>query len=295
MNSGMQAVASSVSERKRRKKIHISQIVLVFITLVFLVLTLYPFFMMLVRSVKSLPQEMTEPNTITFPFQWANFSEAWVQIDDAILRTFGIVILITVGLLLVASLAAYGLSRYRIPGKGVIVIAFLAVMMVPSSLTLIPQYQLVVVNYGMAGSWMGIIFPTIAGALPMAIFLIRTFFMGLPNEIYEAATIDGCSNLRMYFSIALPLSLPILATQGLLTFMSSYNDFLWPYLIMQSSEQYTISALLVRLTRTAATTQNGYMGVTIAGYVLASIPLLVLFVICNKQFVKGITSGSFKM
>lgn len=280
---------------KKRKKVGALQYILVAVIAVCLVLTLYPLFMMLIRSVKSLPQEMSKPNSITFPFCWSNFAEAWNNIYAAILRTLAIVLLITLLLLLVSSFAAYGLTRYRLPAKEWIIIAFLAVMMVPSSLTLIPQYQLVVVNYGLAGTWAGIILPTVAGSVPMAVFLIRTFFDGLPSEIYEAATIDGCGRFRMYFIIALPLSLPILATQGLLIFMSAYNDFLWPYLIMQSSEKYTVSALLVTLTRAAATTQNGYMGITIAGYVIAGAPLFLLFFLCNKQFVKGIMSGSFKM
>ncbi len=280
---------------KRKKKVGVAQWILIGVIAVCLVLTLYPLFMMLIRSVKSLPQEMHNPNFITFPFYFSNFKVAWQSIYASILRTLAIVVLITLLLLIVSSFAAYGLTRYRLPAKEWIVIAFLAVMMVPSSLTLIPQYQLVVVNYGLAGTWSGIILPTVAGSVPMAVFLIRTFFDGLPNEVYEAATIDGCGKFRMYFVIALPLSLPILATQGLLIFMSAYNDFLWPYLIMQSSEKYTVSALLVTLTRAAATTQNGYMGVTIAGYVIASVPLFLLFFFCNKQFVKGIMSGSFKM
>lgn len=171
---------------------------------------------------------------------------------------------------------------------------FLAVMMIPSVLTLIPQYQLVSVSYGLQNNYFGVILPAAAGAVPMAVFLIRTFFDGLPQDIFEAGVIDGCSNLRMYFAIALPLSLPILATQGLLTFMSSYNDYLWPLLILRDEEMRTTSVILKSLTDTLYNETNS-MNVAIAGYVLASLPMIILYALCSKQFVKGLTSGSFKM
>ena len=280
--------------RLNRHKIGFAQIVLIIFVVFFLFLTLYPLLIMLIKSVKSPQQEILNPNWLTFPFRFENYSEAWFYIDYTFVNTFVVSVGTTLLLLVVSSMASYGITRYRIPFKGAIIVMFLAVMMIPSVLTLIPQYQLVSVSYGLQNNYFGVILPAVAGAVPMAVFLIRTFFDGLPQDIFEAGVIDGCSNLRMYFAIALPLSLPILATQGLLTFMSSYNDYLWPLLILRDEEMRTTSVILKSLTDTLYNETNS-MNVAIAGYVLASLPMIILYALCSKQFVKGLTSGSFKM
>ncbi len=279
---------------KKRRHISVAQLILAIVVIFFLFLTLYPLLIMLIKSVKSPQQELLSPNWITFPFRWENYSEAWYYIDYTFANTFIISFGTTALLLVVSSMASYGITRYRIPFKGAIVVMFLAVMMIPGVLTLIPQYQLVSVSYNLQSNYLGVILPTAAGAVPMAVFLIRTFFDGLPGDIFEAGVIDGCSNLRMYFCIALPLSLPILATQGLLTFMASYNDYLWPLLILRAENMKTTSVILKSLTDTLYNETNS-MNVAIAGYVLASLPMIILYAFCSKQFVKGLTSGSFKM
>ena len=278
----------------KRRKVSVPQVILIVVLFFFLILTLFPLFMMLVKSVKSPKQEVESPFWFTFPFRWANFPEAWNYIDYTLLNTFIISISITVLVLLLCSMASYGYTRYKIPAKGFVLMLFLALLMIPGVLTLIPQYQLVAVDYGMMNSYLGVILPTVAGAVPMGFFLIKTFFEGMPNDVFEAGVIDGASNFSMYFRIALPLALPILATQGLMTFMGAYNDYLWPLLILREERMKTTSIVLKSVTDTLFNETNS-MAVAIAGYVIASVPMFLIFALCSKQFVKGLTSGAFKM
>ena len=271
-----------------------AQIVLVVVCFFFLILTLFPIYVMVVKSFKSPMQEVMNPFGISFPFRWANYAEAWGYIDYTLLNTFVITIAITALVLVLSSMASFGFTRFQMPGKNVLFLMFLAILMIPGVLTLIPQYKLVALDYGLINTRWGVILPTVAGALPMSIFLIKTFFEGMPNDVFEAATIDGASSLRLYFSIAVQLSLPILATQGLMTFMSAYNDYLWPLLILRDEGVKTTAIVLKDLTTTLFNETNS-MSVAIAGYVIACLPMFIIFAFCSKQFVKGLTSGAFKM
>lgn len=278
----------------KRKKIDLPQLVLVLIVLFFLVLTLFPIYVMLVKSVKSPSQEVMNPFGVSFPFRWKNYGEAWGYIDYTLANTFLITVSITVLVLLISSMASFGFTRFSMPGKNVLFMMFLAILMIPGVLTLIPQYKLVALDYNLINSRWGVILPTVAGALPMSIFLIKTFFEGMPVDVFEAAKLDGASSFRLYLSISLPLSLPILATQGLMTFMSAYNDYLWPLLILRSESVKTTAIVLKDLTTTLFNETNS-MSVAIAGYALACLPMFLIFAFCSKQFVKGMTSGAFKM
>lgn len=280
--------------RPARKKIRVSQIVLFIVILFFLVLTLVPLGMMLIKSVKSPTQDVVAPFWLSFPFRWRNFAEAWKYIDYTLLNTFIIAFAVTFLLLLIGAMASYGMTRYRLPCKNFVLMLFLALLMIPGVLTLIPQYQLVAVTYNMMNTRMGVILPTVAGSIPMAVFLIKTFMESLPKDLYEAGLIDGASNLRMFFIITLPLSIPILVTQGIMTFMGTYNDYLWPLLILRQDSLKTTSVILKSLTDTLFNETNS-MTVAIAGYTIASLPMILIFAVSSKQFVKGLTSGAIKM
>lgn len=277
-----------------KRKINVPQIILVAVVIFFAILTLFPIYVMLVKSLKSPRQDVLNPFGITFPFRWENYSEAWGYISGTMLNTFIIAIGVTLGVLIVCGAAAYGFSLFKMQGKNVIFMFFLAILMIPGVLTLIPQYQLVGMDYGMLDSFWGVILPTVAGAIPMGTLLIKTFFDGLPRDVFEAGEMDGANGFIMFFVVALPLAMPILATQGLMSFMGAYNDYLWPSLILKKESLKTTSVILKNLTNTLFTETNS-MCVSIAGYVLASLPMFVIFACCSKQFVKGLTSGSFKM
>lgn len=200
----------------------------------------------------------------------------------------------TFGVLLVCSCASYAFVRYKFPFKNVLFIIILSFMMVPGILTLIPQYQMVLNVFNLKNSYFGVILPAIAGAVPMGIFLLNTFFSGLPKDLFEAAELDGASKFRQYLIVALPLSVPILATLGIMQLLSAWNDLLWPQLILQDERMHTITIGLAPFTESY---YNDFLslGVPFAGYVIVSIPLLVIFFFASKQFIRGLTSGAFKM
>jgi ABC-type glycerol-3-phosphate transport system permease component len=128
----------------------------------------------------------------------------------------------------------------------------------------------------------------------MGMLLLRTFFNGLPGGLFEAADLDGANGLTKYFLIALPLSLPIMATLGLTSFLNSWNDLIWPQLILRRDELQTISVAMNSFTTNYYTTTHSY-AVPLAGYVIVSAPLILVFSFTSKQFMAGLTSGAFKM
>lgn len=269
------------------------QIISHIIIIILLFLSLYPLILMLIKSVKTIDQEIHHGFALTFPFNWSNYSLAWKYVSGYILNTFLISILNTVGILLATSTMAYGFTRYDFKGKNTLFMAVLALTMIPGILTLIPQFCMVK-NFNMINTRLGVILPTIAGALPMGVLLLRTFFNGLPGGLFEAASLDGANSFEMFFMIAVPLSVPILATLGLTSFLGSWNDLIWPQLILRRDNLQTITIAMTSFTTNYYNTTHSY-AVPMAGYVIVSAPLLILFAFTSKQFIAGLTSGAFKM
>lgn len=269
------------------------QIISHVVIIILLFLSLYPLILMLIKSVKTIDQEIHHGFALTFPFNWSNYSLAWKYVSGYILNTFLISIINTFGILLATSTMAYGFTRYEFKGKNALFMAVLALTMIPGILTLIPQYCMVK-NFNMINTRLGVILPTIAGSLPMGVLLLRTFFNGLPGGLFEAASLDGASSLEMFFMIAVPLSVPILATLGLTSFLGSWNDLIWPQLILRRDNLQTITIAMTSFTTNYYNTTHSY-AVPMAGYVIVSAPLLILFAFTSKQFIAGLTSGAFKM
>lgn len=269
------------------------QIISHIVIIILLFLSLYPLILMLIKSVKTIDQEIHHGFALTFPFNWSNYSLSWKYVSGYILNTFLISILNTVGILLATSTMAYGFTRYDFRGKNSLFMAVLALTMIPGILTLIPQFCMVK-NFNMINTRLGVILPTIAGALPMGVLLLRTFFNGLPGGLFEAASLDGANSFEMFFMIAVPLSVPILATLGLTSFLGSWNDLIWPQLILRRDNLQTITIAMTSFTTNYYNTTHSY-AVPMAGYVIVSAPLLILFAFTSKQFIAGLTSGAFKM
>lgn len=280
--------------RRAKATAKIKQGILHLCILILLFFAVVPIYFLLIKSVKSPEQDTLDPFSITFPFLWDNYSLAWLFVKDYIMNTVIIALCQTLGTLLVCSFASYAFIRYKFPFKNVLFMIILAFMMVPGVLTLIPQYRMVLVAFGLVNNYIGVILPAIAGAIPMGVFLLNTFFSGLPKDLFEAAELDGASRIRQYFVVAIPLSVPILSTLGIMQLMSAWNDLLWPSLILQDEKMHTITIGLQPFTTSYTETYLSY-GVPFAGYVIVSIPLLVIFFFASKQFIRGLTSGAFKM
>ena len=264
------------------------------IILVLLILVLIPLYFLILKSFKTPTQETESPFGWTFPLFWENYSLGWEFVKGYISNTIIIALCQTFGSLLICSAASYAFIRYKFPGKDVLFMIILAFMMIPGTLTLIPQYQMVMNAFNLANNYAGVFLPAIAGSIPMGEFMQKTIFSGIPNDLFEAAELDGASRLRQYFTVALPLSVPILATLGIMQLLSAWNDLLWPQLILTDETMHTIT---VGLAPFSESYYNQYlsMGVPFAGYVIVSLPLLIIFFFASKQFISGLTSGAFKM
>lgn len=284
---------SMKKQMPKRRKFSISQAVLHLVVCILLFLSLYPIYMMLIKSVKTIDQEIHTGFKLSFPFHFKNYSLAWQLVNSYILNTFLIATITTVGILLVCSLMAYGFTKYEFAGKNVFFMMVLAIMMIPSILTIIPQY-IMVKEFNMVNERIGVILPTIASAIPMGMLLLNTFFKGLPQGLFEAADLDGANGFKKYYLIALPLSLPIMATLGLTSFLNAWNDLIWPQLILRRDELQTISVAMNSFTTNYYRTTHSY-AVPLAGYVIVSLPLILVFSFTAKQFMAGLTSGAFKM
>lgn len=195
--------------------------------------------------------------------------------------------LVTIGNVIVNTLAGYAFARFKFPFRGILFYVFLAIMMIPGQVVLVPVYMLLA-NWGWIDTYQGLIIPFLMS--PFMIFLARQFFLGMPKELEEAAQVDGMSKWGIFFKIFLPLSKPLMATQIIFTFQGNWNAFLWPVLLGTSPEMYTLPVGL----NSFYGQYNAYWNQVLAGVILLTLPMILIFLIFQKQFVKGISSTGIK-
>lgn len=280
---------------KKRKKITISQIVILSLLILLAFFCLFPFYLMIIKSFKGFMQEVESPLIPTFPLDFDNYAYAWDEISGSILNSIwvaGAEVFVSVVL---SACGAYAFARYEFKGKNLIYSLFLAMMMIPSVLTLTTKYVMVASTFGMFGTNMGIILPQAAGLVPFGILLLRGFFDGIPKDLFDAADIDGAGSIKQFFNVCLPLGKPIIITLVLMNLMTCWNDYLWPMIMLgNKADMYTIPVMLNTFTTEYYKTELFY-GAPLAGSVLVSAPILILFSLMSKQFIAGMTSGALKM
>jgi multiple sugar transport system permease protein/raffinose/stachyose/melibiose transport system permease protein len=254
------------------------------------ILTYFPFYFMLITSLKT-PSQMThffwQP---TLPPQWRNYLVAWWQLTGYFLNTVTVTTISVGAILLVSSMSAFAFARYRFPGRQFLFMLVLVLLMVPSILTLVPRFVWVK-QLGLLNTHWALILPYTAHGQVFAIYLMRSYFEGLPVELFEAAKVDGARMYQIYLLIALPLCTPILSIVAIMNTLSAWNDYIWPLVTLTDNSKRTITVGLLYF---QGMFQTNY-GPLFAGYVLASLPLLILFVFTMRPFVSGLTSGAIKM
>jgi multiple sugar transport system permease protein len=190
-------------------------------------------------------------------------------------------------IVLTASMAAYALARMEFPGKRLITALVIATIFIPPIVLLIPNY-VIVAELGWLDSLTAVIVPGVGGAF--GVFFLRQFFVSLPRELEEAALLDGASRFQIFYKVILPLSKPALATLALLSFLTNWNDFLWPLYVLFSPERLTIQPGLSTM-QSAFTTD--YATIMVGG-VVASVPVLILFVIAQRFIIEGVSRSGLK-
>jgi multiple sugar transport system permease protein len=197
--------------------------------------------------------------------------------------------MVVVGNVVAAAAAGYALAKLDFAGKRLAFGAVLAALMVPFSATFVPQF-VVTVGLGLVDTLQGIALPSLV--LPVSVFIVRQFAGGIPDELLEAARIDGAGEMRIFLRIFLPLAGPALATVTIMSFLASWNNFIWPLIVAQEKASYTLPVGLAA-TSQAAQNVTDY-GLVLAGAVVVMLPVLILFVLLQRYFVQGITGTGLK-
>jgi ABC-type glycerol-3-phosphate transport system permease component len=255
------------------------------------IFTFYPLIFTVFTSFKDNNQFFTTFWGPAFPLHFGNYADAWRQLYPVLLNTVFVGVVSAGGMVFLASLSAYVFARHRFPGSDAIFFAIIALLMIPGVLTLIPLF-LLVKDLGLLNTFWALILPYIAGGQAFAIFVLRSFIAGQPEEIFESARIDGADEFTIYRRIALPMAKPILGTLTILALLSTWNDYIWPSVTLRNPELWTISLKLVSFSSQWANLQQ--YGPMFAGYVIASIPLLILFMFTMRLFIEGLASGAIK-
>jgi len=251
---------------------------------------LVPLVWMVVISLETKTQAQSFPPVLVpSSLHFNNYSDTWntVPFGDFFLNSALYSLATVAGNLLFCSLAAYAFARIRFFGSNVLFVVLLATLMVPFQVLLIPTF-LIVKKLGMVDSVGGLIMPNLCSAF--GIFMLRQFFRTLPIELEEAARIDGTSRLGILFKIVLPLSKPALATLAIIQFMWSWNDFLWPLIIIDSASHAPLQLGLSTLQGAHATEWNLLM----AGTVMSQIPMLAAFLFAQRWFVRSVAFTGIK-
>jgi len=258
----------------------------------FAVVILYPFVLMVSGSLKSQTAFLANPVSLPTTFDLSNYQFAW---NEAHIPKFAFNSLIvatgTVFLTLVSgSMAAFALSRIRFRGRIWIYSAFVALLTIPVQIYIIPLYVLVVRAH-LSNSLFGLILPYTAGSLPLAIFLLKTYFDQLPSELMDAARLDGCDNRMILLKVVLPLSRPVLSTVTIFTFVQSWNEFFLALVFIHDPDLQTLPLGLQAFFVNQYETQFPQLFATLA---LSIAPVVMVYLFLQKQFIAGLTAGAVK-
>ena len=261
------------------------------ILIIGLVLMIGPFVWMLLGSFKPQAEFLRIPPT-WLPEQWTmdNYQRLVSRLDFPrfFFNSTVIALAITAGNLVFAPMLGWSLAKLRWKGKRTVLMLVLGTMMLPAGATLIPLFVLMS-SLGLVNTYPGLIVPFVAG--PLGVFLTRQFFSGIPDELVEAARIDGASEGRIFWQVAMPLATPILATLGILTFLGSWNSFIYPLVMAQEPEMYTLPVALA----TFATGQfQADHGMLMAGSVILVVPVLLVFIAMQRWITEGIATTGLK-
>jgi multiple sugar transport system permease protein len=274
-----------------RSRDHVARIVLHVLLLGGLVVMVGPFVWMALSSFKPEAEIRADPPTFWPERPTAGAYDVLLnRLDFPTYFTNSVVVavLTTLGNLLFCSAAGYALAKLSFPGRRVLFLVVLGTIMVPSVVTMVPLFVLSS-NLGLVNSLAGLILPFLAQAF--GVFLMRQFITSIPNDLLEAARIDGASEPRIYWQIVLPLCRPALATLGILTFLASWNNFLWPLVAATTEDKYTLPVALALYA--IGQNQTKY-NLLLAGSVVIVLPVLIVFFLLQRHFVRGIATTGLK-
>lgn len=218
-----------------------------------------------------------------------NYKRLWTEIPFArwLLNSTLVVVIVTIANLFLASLAGYTFARLRFPGRDLIFYMFLATLMIPGHITLVPKFMLLN-KLGLINSYPGLFMPGLVQVF--GIFLMKQFFETLPVELEEAARIDGCSRFQTFWTVILPISRPALVALGIYTFQGTWNDFLWPVIVTTTQDMYTLPLGMAMFRYEFKVEWTMLM----AGSIMIALPMLIIFLTFQRLFIQGAASSGLK-
>lgn len=284
-------MSSTAVVMKKKKSSAVLRRVLLYIVLILIaVIMVVPFLWMLSTSLKTQYDAVKIPPVwIPDPPQWENYVKLFTEqpMFQFMLNTIKIVFFVVLGQLFFSSLAAYSFARISFKGRNVVFFFYIATLMVPGQVTMIPTY-LMFAKAGLTDNHLALILPAFFSAF--GVFLLRQFFMSLPRELEEAAEIDGCNPFMTYWRIMLPLVVLAMLTLGVFTLMNTWNDYMGPLIYLSSPEKYTMT-LGIAYFKGVYTTQ---WNLVMAGSIVSVVPILIAYLCAQKYFIEGIAFSGVK-
>ena len=273
----------------KKQKINISGIINIVLIILFAFLTMFPFYLMLATSTKSQFEFATNFWGVAFPVEWQNYAVAWKAMYKYVINTLKITILYVIGNGIISVMAGYAFAKMKFKGKEFLYMLLLSFQMIPNALILIPQF-LNAYQLGLYNSHAGVVIPLLGSGAIVSTMLARSFFEGIPDEIFESVRTDGGNEFVIVTRFLIPLSKPIIGTNALFAFFGMFNNYMWPFLMLKDDGLKVISIGLKSLSG-----QYGVdYGVQMAAYSIMCIPLMILIAATMKVYINGISAGAVK-
>lgn len=276
---------------KKAKRLNRTHPAVWIVLIALLVMTFFPFVMMINMSLKPTVLINTDFLGLPDPPYWTNFSKAWDFVKRPILNSLLICGISLLGILINVTLSGYAFARMQFKGKKALYACLVAVLMVPTTITIVPQY-LIIEKMGLVNSYWALILPYIGSQQVFGVILARTNFEQIPKELFDAARIDGASELQVMTRIGLPLIKPTLITVGIQSVVAMYNDYIWPTIALTGGDDMKTFCQIVY------NNAQGYIrtdiGLLCAAFIIGTIPLMAITCSCLKYYLEGMVAGAVK-
>jgi multiple sugar transport system permease protein len=261
-------------------------------------LSLYPFLWMISSALKSNQEVLGSHSLIPEQIRFDIVVNTWNQLDffKYFMNSVIVSVLVVAGIILVYSMAGFGFARTRFIGSNLLFYSFLGLLFVPGVTVLVPLVQLLKA-LGFIGrdatlslTYFGLIMPIVNGAGPFSIFLFRNYFASLPSELHDAARVDGATNWGVFFRIFFPLATPVIATVGILNFIGTWNAFIWPSIVLNNPDWFTLPLKLKDLDLQIVIQWN----VRMAASLIMVVPVILVFLFLQRYYIRGLTAGAVR-
>ncbi len=280
-------------KKKRKKNIHVMTVVVYILLSVWAIIVIFPFYWMLLTSVKSYGEYATEyiPQFFTTNPTLDNYTEAFTAVPLAryFLNTLIFTVITTAVMMIVIVPAAFAFSRLSFRGKNVVFTLFLALMMIPNELVIITNFQ-TITDMGLRNTFSGLILPSVTSVF--YIYLLKENFEQIPDDLYKAAKVDGTSDMKYLLKVMIPICRPTIITIMILKVIECWNSYVWPRLITDDKAYYLVSNGIEEIRENGFGREN--IPAMMAAVVVISIPLIVLFLIFRKKIMEGVSRGGTK-